>query len=236
VESFVDFWTRLQIVWPQLQAGALVTIQVSALGIVFSLILAFAGGLGRLAPWRPVRWISGAYIEVFRGTSMLVQMFWFFFAFPQLFNIELSPMTAGVLALGMNVGSYGSEVVRGAILAVPKAQSEAAVALNFSGYDRMRRVIVPQAVVAMLPPFGNLAIELLKGSALVSLITVADLAFRANQVRIGGQLSSLEIFSVILVIYFVIAYAFTLFMRAVERRATRGLGMVRGGRMREPAA
>lgn len=221
MENFVELL-------PRLTDGLWVTLQVTTLGIALSLFLAFAGGLGRLAPWRPVRWLSGLYIEVFRGTSLLIQMFWFFFAFPQLFNIELSPVAAGVLALGMNVGSYGSEVVRGAILSVPKGQYEAAVALNFPSASRLRRIIVPQAVVAMLPPFGNLAIELLKGSAVVSLIAVADLAFQARQIRISGFMSSFEVYLVILVIYFVVASVIAMLMRRVERRAGKGMGV--GGR------
>lgn len=222
---------------PRFASGARITIQVTVYGIALSLILAFAGGLGRLAPWRSVRWFSGFYIEIFRGTSMLILMFWFYFAFPQLFDVELNPVAAGVLALGMNVGSYGSEVVRGSILAVPKGQWEAARALNFSSYDRMRRVIIPQALVSMLPPFGNLAIELLKGSAIVSLIAIADLTFQARQIRISGDMSSFTVYTVILLMYLVIAYAITLLMRVLERRVTRGLGITRRGeRVREPAA
>src|SRR3546814_7894014 len=99
--------------------------------------------------------LSNRYIELFRVTSALVQLFWLFFVLPE-FGIRLSEMTVAVLGLGLNVGAYGAEVVRGAIQAVPKGQWEAATALNMSYPLAMRRIILPQAVVAMLPPWGNL--------------------------------------------------------------------------------
>lgn len=206
---------------PTLLLGVRVTVLVTVLGMIFSVVFALLGGLGRLSKRRPVRWLAGAYIEVFRGTSVLVQMFWLFYVFPRLFDIELSPLFAGVLALSMNVGAYGSEVVRGAILAVPKGQTEAAIACNFSPSQRLRRIVLPQAVVAMLPPFGNLMIELLKGTALVSLITLSDLTFMAQQVRaLTG--ATLQVFTIVLVLYFVMSYAITLGVRFLERRVSVG--------------
>ncbi|MBA2318169.1 MAG: ectoine/hydroxyectoine ABC transporter permease subunit EhuC, partial [Euzebyales bacterium] len=189
---------------PQLLRGARVTLIVWSLAAVLSAVFALLGGLGRLSERRPVRWVAGAYIETFRGTSVLVQMFWFFFALPILLGIELSPITAGVLALAMNVGAYGSEVVRGAIQAVPKGQREAAIAVNFTSRQRMRRVILPQAIPMMLPPFGNLLIELLKGTALVSLISITDLTQAAQLLR-SRTGATVELYLTILVIYFIIA-------------------------------
>jgi polar amino acid transport system permease protein len=132
-------------------------------------------------------------------------------------------MLAGILALGLNIGSYGSEVVRGAVQAVPQAQYEATVALNMTSYRRMRSVVLPQAVVSMLPPFGNLLIELLKGTSLVSLITIQDLTFRGQILRAStGETAT--IFLMVLVLYFVMAYAITLGMRVLERRAAASIG------------
>lgn len=206
---------------PQLLRGAQTTVIVWGLAAALSAVFALLGGLGRLSPRRGVRWLSGAYIETFRGTSVLVQMFWFYFAFPLLLGVELSAMVAGVLALAMNVGAYGSEVVRGSIQAVPKGQYEAATAVNFTSRQRMRRVILPQAVPMMLPPFGNLLIELLKGTALVSLITVVDLTDAAQRIRQRTG-ETVQIYLAILVMYFVMSYAITLGMRALERRAAIG--------------
>ena len=121
------------------------------------------------------------YVEVFRGTSALVQIFFWAFVAP-LLGLELGPLVVARVALGLNVGAYGSEVVRGAILAVDRGQREASVALNMPHWLMMRRVVLPQAFLAMLPPFGNLAIELLKGTALVSLIAITELTFAGRQI------------------------------------------------------
>ncbi len=202
---------------PFLLRGALVTLQVTLLGLALALVVAFVAGLGRLSSRRPLRWLAGGFIEVFRGTSVVVQLFWFFFALP-FFGLQLQPLVAAVLALGLNGGAYAAEVVRGAVLAVPRGQGEAATALNMSGYTRLRRVILPQALPLMLPPFGNISVDLLKASALVSLVTVSDLTFRAQTVRSSTGETAL-VFALILVIYFVLALALALAFRMLELRA-----------------
>ncbi len=206
---------------PALMKGAWVTVQITAFATLLWVPMAFLAGLSRLSQRKALRALAGTYVEVFRGTSALVQLFWLFFALP-LLGIRFTPLTAGVLALGLNIGAYGSEVVRKAVLAVPKGQKEAAIALNMTPLQRMSRVILPQAVVAMLPPFGNLMIELLKSTALVSLITLSDLTFQAQLLRSATGQTAL-IFSLVLVIYFVMAYAITLVVRAIERRFSLGL-------------
>ena len=205
--------------------GAAVTAELTLLGSALALLVAFIAGLGRLAPWAPIRWLSTVYIEFFRGTSIFVQLFWVYFVLP-FAGLTLSPLFAGVLALGLNVGAYGAEVVRGAILAVPKDQLEASVALNFSRLQRMRHVILPQAIPLMLPTFGNNAIELLKGTAVVSLISLTDMTFQAQVVR-SQTGSTLFPFATILVLYFVMALAISAAVRGLERRVTRGLDGVR---------
>lgn len=216
---------------PRLLDGAVVTLQLTFAAGILGLFMAVISGLGRLSTRRPVRWVAGTYIEMFRGTSVLVQIFWMFFALPSIgFALgppwdrwfSLTPFVAGTLALGLNIGSYGGEVVRGAVQSVDKGQIEAAIALNMSPTLRMRRIVFPQALVAMLPPFGNLLIELMKGTALVAAITLADMMFIAQQLR-GSTLQTTPIFLTTLVIYFIIAYALTLGMRFLERRAGRGL-------------
>src|SRR5262249_33804202 len=146
---------------PLLLKGALVTLELTVLSAVVALIVSIVAGLLRLSPWRSLRSAALFYVEIFRGTSALVQVFYFFFVLPML-GIDLSPMTAGVLALGLNFGAYGSEIVRSAVLNVPRGQREAAISLNYSPSLAMRRIIFPQALVAMVPPFGNLLIDLVK--------------------------------------------------------------------------
>lgn len=206
---------------PLLFQGAAVTLQVTALSMVVAFVLSFAAGFARLSRIKSIRIASSVYVEVFRGTSLLVQLFWLFFALP-LLGIELTALVAGVMALGLNYGAYGSEVVRSAILAVPKGQTEASIALNMSPWLRMRRVILPQALAIMLPSFGNLAIELLKGTSLISLITMADLTYQGMILRTFDSSRTFEIFGLILVMYFVMAYPLTLVMRWLERRFSAG--------------
>lgn len=218
---------------PSLLDGAWVTVQVTALSAALGTVVAFVMGVGRLSRRRPVRWLATAYVEFFRGTSALVQLFWLFFALP-LFGVQLAPLTAGVLALGLNIGGYGAEVVRGAVQAVPRGQTEATIALNMTFFQRLRYVILPQAVIAMLPPFGNLLIELLKATALVSLITLADLTFQGQIIRAATG-ETTEIFLVVLAMYFVMALAITLAIRALERSIAPDRRAARALQRRAPA-
>ncbi|MEX2534257.1 MAG: ectoine/hydroxyectoine ABC transporter permease subunit EhuC [Trueperaceae bacterium] len=211
---------------PPLLEGTWVTIQLALASTVLGGILSFAAGIGKLSRNFFVRAISVAYIEIFRGTSLLVQMFWLFFALP-LMGISLSPVLAGILALSLNIGAYGAEVVRGAINSVTQGQYEAAVALNFSKRYTLWHVILPQALVEMMPPFGNLVVQNLKDTALVSLITLADLTFRAQNLR-NLTLDSVPIYSLTLVIYFVLALIFMSGMRWLERVIAFRVGVAQG--------
>ncbi len=193
--------------------------EITILAAILGAAMAFPMGVLRLSKRRLVRTLAGAYVEFFRGTSALVQLFWLFFVLP-LAGIKLDPMTAGVLALGLNIGAYGAEVVRGAVQSVPHGQVEAAIALNMTEMQRMRRVVIPQALVAMLPPLGNLAIELLKLTSLVSLITLHDITFNAQTLRESVGHTT-EIFAAVLLMYFVLASAISVGMRALERRVGR---------------
>ena len=201
---------------PLLLKGALVTLELTALSAFVALVVSISVGLFRLSPWRFVRSIMVAYVEIFRGTSALVQVFYFFFVLPML-GIDLSPTTAGVAALGLNFGAYGSEIVRTAILNVPRGQSEAAIALNYSPLLTMQRIIFPQAFITMLPSFGNQLIDLLKATSLLSLITIGDLTFAGKMlVQSSGHVT--EIYALVLSIYFVIALVLGRAMQAAEAR------------------
>lgn len=206
---------------PELLRGLEVTLIVTLGAAALAVVVAPAAALARLYGPAPVRWLAVAYIEVFRGTSALVQLFWLFFVLPH-FGITLAPLVVGILGLGLNIGAYGAEVVRGAIVAVPVGQWEAARALNMSLVRTLRRVVLPQAFALMIPPWGNLLIELLKGTALVSLITLGDLAFKAQQIN-QNTLRTAEVFAVVLLLYLVLALLITAGMRWAEQRARRHL-------------
>ena len=217
VASFATFRAFL----PGLLEGSWITIQITLGGCLLAVVAAFTAALLKLyGPW-PLRWLAIAYVEIFRGTSALVQLFWLFFVLPR-FGLTMEPLTVAILALGLNVGAYGAEVVRGAVTAVPRGQWEGTVALNLSRIQALRHVILPQAIVAMIPPWGNLFIELLKATALVSLITISDLAFKAQEMN-STTYRTVEIFSVVLVIYLALAMLITIAMQQVERIASRGL-------------
>ncbi|MGQ7279089.1 ectoine/hydroxyectoine ABC transporter permease subunit EhuC [Brevibacillus thermoruber] len=207
--------------FPSLAKGAALTVEVTVLSALVAFAASFLAGFGRLSRRKSVRALAAVYVEVFRGTSLLVQLFWLYYALP-LLGVELPPLAAGVIALGLNHGAYGSEVVRSAVLAVPRGQTEAAIALNMTPWQRMRRVILPQAFVMMIPSFGNLLIELLKGTSLISLITLADLTFQGMVLRTFDASRTFEIFALVLVVYFALAYPLTLGMRGLERRLTAG--------------
>tara|TARA_R110002124_G_scaffold61155_3_gene167467 strand:- start:638 stop:1303 length:666 start_codon:yes stop_codon:yes gene_type:complete len=218
--SYLDFVVTHS---DRLVAGTLITIAQFVLAALVAVVAALLSGLMKLAPSKPVRGIATVYIEIFRGTSLLVQLYWVFFALP-LFGISLDKFTAGFVTVGLCYGAYGAELVRGAILSVPKGQWEAAVALNMSPMRRMWRIILPQALVGMLPPWGNLMVEILKGTALVALISVTDLMFETRQINNNTFLSA-QAFGTALIIYYVFArFLITPLMRWMERVMARKIG------------
>ena len=219
----MSIWEFLETYGGLILSGTGVTIVQFLLATLVAVAVALAAGLGKLSANWLVRGVAVTYIEIFRGTSLLVQLFWIFYVLP-LFGINFDKFTAGFVSVGLNIGSYGAEIVRGAIQAVPKGQWEAGYALSMSPAKRMRRIILPQALVLMLPPSGNLLIELLKGTALVALISVADLMFQTRQINASTFLSA-QAFGTALFIYYVLArFLITPFMRWLERVMARRLG------------
>lgn len=210
--------------------GAWVTVQLTLYSTLLGAFFAFAFGIGKLSRNWLAKGISIFFIEVFRGTSLLVQLFWLYFALPVLgqaigIDLRLPPVVAGTLALALNIGAYGAEVVRGAIQAVPYSQHEAAKALDFTPRQVLWRIALPQAIPEMMPSFGNLAVQNLKDTALVSLISLGDLAFRAEQIRNFTQ-DSTTIYTLLLFMYFGMALVLTAIMKLLEH----SIGRWRSGR------
>lgn len=208
--------------WPGFQEGILTTIYLTLGGAALAFVMALLLGLAAGSRLMLIRGISRVIVEFFRGTSLLVQLFWLFFVLP-LLGYELDPMFCGILALGLNYGAYAAEVVRGSLAAVPPAQTEAAIALNFSPWQRLVKVTFPQAWVQMIPPLNNLLIQLLKGSALASFILLSDLTYHIGELRKSTG-DTVFAFGVGLLLYFVIAYVLTLFMNLLEFLAKARLG------------
>lgn len=221
MDSYIDF---LQFYAPMFLEGTIVTLEQTGLGTLIAVMVALVMGFMKMSSFFAIRWPAIVYIEIFRGTSLLVQMYWIFFVLP-LFGVTLDKFTAGFLAVGLNLGAYGAELVRGGVQSVPRGQYEAAIALSMHPLTRMRRIIFPQALLNMLPPWGNLLIELLKATALVALISVTDLMFQAKQINSTTFLSA-QAFGTALVIYYLIARCIvTPGMRGLERKLSRKLSI-----------
>ena len=209
--------------WELVLKGVWVTVQLLVCSTLLGAAVSFVVGVARTHRLWIVRFLAGVYTEVFRGTSALVMIFWVYFVLPIAFGWQLVPLWAGTLALGLTYGAYGSEIVRGALNAVDPAQKEGGIALSFTPWQRLRLILLPQAVPEMIPPFSNLLVELLKGTALVSIMGMGDLAFSGNLVRLALQ-ESAEIYTIVLLIYFVIAFVLTRGMRGLERKLKAGTG------------
>ncbi|MBF6174662.1 amino acid ABC transporter permease [Nocardia blacklockiae] len=215
----------------RIAAGLPFTLWATVGGIALTVVLSFAAGLAMLSRRRLMRAVARVYVEGFRGSSEVVQLFFFAVAVPIFFGVRIgataqSLLLVGIVVLGLNHGAYGAEIVRGAVDSVPRAQIEGAVALNLSAPQRLWRVVLPQAVVEMLPPFNNLFIQLLKATALLSFIAVPEIFKKADELRavpaFADELGL--IYAMELVVYLVIAVIITMVMRVLERLAARRVG------------
>jgi len=209
--------------WRDLAHGALITIEVTVGAIILGCLIGLAIGLGRLDPKKRVVYgLCTAYVSVIRGTPLLVQLFIWFFGLPH-FGLNFPAFFCGIVGMGIYSGAYVSEIVRGAIQSVERGQMEAARSLGMPYRMAMREIVVPQAVVRMIPPLGNEFIALIKNSSLVSLLTIADLMHEGQKI-ISTSYRSLEVYLAIALVYFVLTNLTGLALRGVERRlAARGL-------------
>lgn len=204
---------------PHLLKGAVVTLEITIATAILAFVLSFVVAAARASAIRPIRWFAAAYVEVLRGTSAIVQLFYLFFILPA-FGVSLGAMTTAIVGLTLNISAYGSEIVRAGIASVGEGQREAAKALGLSPFKVYRLVVIPQALAVMLPSFGNLLIELIKATSLVSLITLTELTFSGRQMVVSTG-RSLEVWGLVLVMYFAMAYPLTWLVRLAEKRATR---------------
>ena len=219
--DFTPVWAG----WANLLRGALVTVEITACALALGCLLGLLVGIGRLDPKR--RWLYGActaYVAVIRGTPLLVQLFILFFGLPH-FGILLPAFLCGVLGLGVYSGAYVSEIVRGAIQSIDRGQTLAAQSLGMTPAVAMRQIVLPQAVVRMIPPLGNEFIALIKNSALVSLLTIHDVMHEGQKI-ISVSYRSLEVYLAIALVYFLLTGTVTLVLRHWERKLGQG-GLIR---------
>lgn len=201
---------------PTMLRGALVTVEVTTGAVIVACASASCAVAMRLSGLGTLEWPARVYIELFRGTSALIQLFWVFYALPLILPFRPTPMAAAIAVLGLNGGAYGAEILRGAILAVPKGQHDASAALNLSPTTRMFRVILPQSLPLIIPPLANLFIDMLKNSALAGLVQVTDLTFQ-SQILQESTLQNAKIYGLALIMYFVMALVLAGLMRLLER-------------------
>ncbi|MDQ1079332.1 amino acid ABC transporter permease [Pseudoroseomonas cervicalis] len=200
--------------------GLWVTLAFTAAIVLLGLAIGLFSGLLRLSRLAPLRWVSQAYVELFRCTPILVQLVWFYYALPMLTGIQMSATTAGVLALSLYGGAFYSEIVRGGIASIEGGQTEAALALGMTPAQSMRRIVLPQALKRMVPPLMNQSIIQLKNTSLVSVLAVPDLLYQ-GQAAAHDSYRPLEIYTVVAIIYFVVLFPLTLLVGRLERRLAR---------------
>jgi len=211
-------------IFPELIKGLPITLLVLAGSAVFSYLIAFIAGLSRLSRNVVIRMFTSFYVEIFRGTSLIVQLFWLYFALPVLFDIDLgSELWVGILTIALNYGAYMSEVVRGSILSVAKGQTEAGIALNMTRFQRMRLIILPQAVRMMLPEFGNYLIQMLKATSLVSLIGLMDVLYFGELYSSTHIQQAPLVYLLTLIFYFILALPLIWFVRKMEAFSKKGV-------------
>lgn len=207
-------------VLPYFLEAAVVTIKISALAIVLGLAVGAVATTARLSGFWLLRSISTAYVSIFRGTPCLLQLFVLYFGGPQI-GINLEPFAAGAIGLGLNIGAYYAEAMRGAILTVDPGQNEAARSIGFSSGQSMRYVVLPQAARLMIRSLGVNTVMLIKGSALVSAISVIELTYTAQRF-IGSTYRPFEIFGIAAAIYMILIYIVARFIDFLEARYALG--------------
>lgn len=202
--------------WTLLLEGLFNTIQLSAQVILFGTVVGLIGGMLLLFGHPSIRGIVRIYVDVIRGTPLLVSIFLIFYGIPAL-GIPMPAFSAAVIALTVFAGAHMSEIVRGAIGSVSRGQTEAAMAIGLAFAERLQFIVFPQAVRRMIPPWVNLCIELIKGSTLVSLVSVTDLMLSTRQV-LERTAQPVPFYVLLAIVYFVLCYGFGRFGVQLERR------------------
>jgi polar amino acid transport system permease protein len=199
-----------------------ITVVTVALGMVLGIIVAVA----RLSSVAVVRWVTTMYVEIMRGTPALVQLFWVYYALPIVTGIQLPGFESVVLALTLNVGAFYGEAFRSGIQAIPREQVETADVLGLNYFQRMRYVIVPQAIRIVLPVLISISISLFKDTSLVSALGVNDLMYTGRTISTDTY-RPLEVYTAVAVVYFLVAFPVTIIMRRYEIYLSRHLAQER---------
>jgi glutamine transport system permease protein len=210
-------WSVIADAMPALLSGARLTILITVAGLVGGLIVGFVAGLMRAYGNAIVNGIAFAYVELIRGTPIVVQVMFIYFALPVLADIRVNPMTAAVTAIIVNAGAYIAEIVRGTFLSVHKGLKEAGLALGLPMWKVLVYIIGPVAFRRMIPPLGNQFIVSLKDTSLFIVIGVGELT-RQGQEIMAANFRAVEIWSAVAILYLVMTGTLTLILRVTEKR------------------
>ena len=203
--------------FPLLLLGAGVTIKITAMSVAVGVIIGFFVGIARICRIKPLEWLAAVYVDFFRGTPLLVQIFLVYFALPVITGQRIDPYIAAIGACGINSGAYVAEIFRAGIQSIDNGQMEAGRSLGMTWVQTMRYIIVPQAFKRVIPPLGNEFIALLKDSSLVSVIGFEELT-RRGQLIIAKTYGSLEIWISVAVVYLVMTLTISRFVAYLEKR------------------
>ena len=174
-------------------------------------------GMARYSKAKVLNWPATLYIELFRNTPVFVQIIWFYYAFPVIIGVQMKGFVAALIGIGLNIMAYSAEIFRGGIQSIEKGQWEAGRAIGMGYFAVMRRVVLPQAIRRMIPPFANRAIEAVKATSLASTIAVAELMYEADQLA-NALYRPFEIYTAVAVLYFVATYPLAILSYWLERR------------------
>jgi len=203
---------------PLILRGFLVTCEASALVIVCGTIIGLFGGLSLLYGPRPLRLLVRIYVDTIRGIPLIVLIFAIFYGLPTL-GSQITPFGAAVLALSVFGGAHISEIVRGAVNSIPQGQTEAAMAIGLTFFKRLRYVILPQALARIIPPWTNTAVELVKGSSLLALVSIVELLYSTEQVAARTR-QPILFYGVAAVLYFSLNYLISNAGLRIEKKFT----------------
>ena len=213
--------------WPQLLQGTLLTIQVAASAFLIGYLIGIAVALIALLPGWPGRLVASAYIETLRNIPFIIIVFVVYYGLP-FSGIRLPATLVGTIALGMFASAYYAEIVRAAILGLPRGQFESARAIGMSPAQAMWHVVAPQILRTLVPPSTNMTLTMMKESAVLSSITVPELTYQSLVVQ-GNTFAPFEVFAAVASIYWLIAIVIAEASRRIERRvgAAQAEGVVR---------
>jgi len=210
-------WSGIIDFLPQLMTGLYYTLLISILGLIIGFALGALFGLGRVSQNKLVYALATIYVEVVRGTPVLVQAIWIFFALPLLIGVNLDSVLAGVIVIAINSGAYIAEIVRGSVESIEKGQVEAGRSLGLNSRQTMLHIIWPQALKRMIPPLGNQFIISIKDTSLLSVILVPELIFQGRLIA-ANHFNAVEIYTTVALFYLMITFSLSMILRMLERR------------------